>query len=71
LNYLVEDDLREIMDNIEEKPNSMLVVMAAEGATVEAKEGGIIIEKNPNSPISLSYCKVNKEGGEDFDCHKF
>lgn len=34
LNYLVEDDLREIMDNIEQKPTSMLVVLAAEGATV-------------------------------------
>jgi hypothetical protein len=43
LNYLVEDDLREIMENIEEKPHSMLVVVAAEGATVEAKEGGIVI----------------------------
>ena len=29
LNYLVEDDLREIMQNIEEKPSSILVVLAA------------------------------------------
>lgn len=29
LNYLVEDDLREIMENIEEKPSSILVVLAA------------------------------------------
>lgn len=29
LNYLVEDDLREIMENIQQKPTSMLVVVAA------------------------------------------
>jgi hypothetical protein len=70
LNYLVEDDLREIMENIEEKPSSILVVLAAEGATVEAKEGAIVIEKNQNSPIGLSYCKIAREA-DHFDHNKF
>lgn len=71
LNYLVEDDLREIMENIEEKPASMMVVLAAEGTTIEAKGQQLIIEKPTLSPIALTYCRVTKDGADDFDCHKF
>lgn len=71
LNYLVEDDLREIMENIEEKPASMMVVLAAEGTTIEAKGQQLIIEKASVSPIALTYCRVTKDGTDDFDCHKF
>jgi transcription factor E2F3 len=72
LNYLVEDDLREIMDNLEEKPASMLVVLATEGTTIEAKDGALIIEKSKAHPIGLSYCKVTRYGNpDDFDCSKF
>jgi hypothetical protein len=40
---LVEDDLREIMGNIEEKPSSMMAIIASEGTTIEAKEGALVI----------------------------
>lgn len=71
LNYLVEDDLREIMENIEEKPGSMMVVLAAEGTTIEAKGQQLVIEKGGPSPLALTYCRVTKDGNDDFDCHKF
>ena len=45
LNYLLEDDLREIADNVGEG-RSIVVVTAQEGARVEAKEGKLVVQGN-------------------------
>jgi hypothetical protein len=58
LNYLVEDDLREIVENLEGNPGCMVVVMGEEGTTVELKEGKVVIESQPMSTSGLNYCRV-------------
>lgn len=60
LNYLLEDDLREIADNVGEG-RSIVVVTAQEGARVEAKEGKLVVQ----GEVAVSHCQVEKEDHSD------
>lgn len=63
----MEEDFREILDKAEGNPKSMMVVLAEEGASLEEREGAIIIEKPATSRESMNYFVISKkEGAEDF-----
>ena len=69
LNYLTEEDLREMLEKVEGHPQSMLVVMAEEGTTFSTdKDGAVVIEKPMEAPGTLSsFLIAKKEEAKDFE----
>ncbi len=59
LNYFVQEDLEEILDHVEGKPGSMVVIGGCEGGQLEATEEGLVVRAREGE-LTLSLCKLVK-----------